>query len=88
MTKRLFNSAAVFCFAAILLSFGVSKMSAQTTDGSIAVQTMDTTKALLTGAHLVLTEKDMSSDWIDLRVDLPTRRAIVAPRSLEDVFGR
>ena len=58
MTKRLFNGAAVFCFAAILLLFGISKVSAQTTNGSIVVQTMDSTKALLPGTHLVLTDNE------------------------------
>jgi hypothetical protein len=58
MTKRLFTDAAVCLVVAIILSFSVSKVSAQTTTGSIVVQTMDPTKALLPGTHLVLTDNE------------------------------
>jgi hypothetical protein len=58
MLKRIFSSLAFLLFAGTMLSFAPTVASAQTTSGSITVQTMDPTKALLPGAHLVLTDND------------------------------
>jgi hypothetical protein len=57
MIKRLLNSAVPrYWAAAILLSLTALAASAQTTNGSITVQTMDTTKALIPETHLTLTD--------------------------------
>lgn len=53
MIQRFANGVAFSSFALILLSL-TSVAAAQTTSGSIVVQTMDSTKALLPGTHLIL----------------------------------
>lgn len=58
MFKRLLSRTAMLLIAGITFSFACTVTSAQTTNGSITVQTMDATKALLPGAHLVLTDSE------------------------------
>jgi len=58
MLIRFANRAVVFSFTAILILLSASMVIAQTTNGSIVVQTMDLTKALLPGTHLVLTDNE------------------------------
>ena len=55
MFKRLLSGLATLVFAGIMLSLATA-VSAQTTSGSITIQTMDSTKALLPGTHLLLTD--------------------------------
>ena len=57
MFKRLLSGPAILIFAGIMLSLA-TVVSAQTTNGSITIQTMDATKALLPGTHLVLTDNE------------------------------
>src|ERR1035437_133244 len=57
MFKRLLSAPAILIFAGIMLSLA-TVVSAQTTNGSITIQTMDATKALLPGTHLVLTDNE------------------------------
>lgn len=57
MFKRLLSAPATLILAGIMLSLA-SVVSAQTTNGSITIQTMDSTKALLPGAHLLLTDTE------------------------------
>ena len=56
MIKRLLLCGAVL-FAVNVFSF-TPTVSAQTIDGSIVIQTMDATKALVAGTHLVLTDTE------------------------------
>ena len=56
MIKRLLSCAAVLFAVNVFLPTPAAL--AQTTAGSITIQTMDATKALLPGTHLVLTDKD------------------------------
>src|ERR1035437_6315359 len=58
MFKRLLSGPALAISAGIIFSLAATVASAQTTNGSITIQTMDTTKALLPGAHLVLTDNE------------------------------
>src|ERR1035437_2283377 len=58
MFKRLLSGPALAISAGIIFSLAATVASAQTTNGSIAIQTMDTTKALLPGTHLVLTDNE------------------------------
>src|ERR1019366_10711866 len=55
MFKRLLSAPATLILAGIMLSLATA-VSAQTTSGSITIQTMDSTKALLPGTHLLLTD--------------------------------
>src|ERR1035437_5884019 len=57
MFKRLLSAPATLILAGIMLALA-TVVSAQTTTGSITIQTMDTTKALLPGTHLVLTDNE------------------------------
>ncbi len=57
MFKRLLSGPATLLFAGIMLSLA-TVVSAQTTNGSITIQTMDATKALLPGTHLVLRDNE------------------------------
>jgi hypothetical protein len=57
MFKRLLSGPAILIFAGIMLSLA-TVVSAQTTNGSITIQTMDSTKALLPGTHLLLTDTE------------------------------
>ena len=57
MFKRLLSAPATLILAGIMLSLA-TVVSAQTTNGSITIQTMDSTKALLPGTHLVLTDNE------------------------------
>lgn len=57
MINRLLNRPVLVLLMAVVFSFGLS-MSAQTSNGSITVQTMDPTKALLPDTHLVLTDNE------------------------------
>jgi Carboxypeptidase regulatory-like domain len=57
--KRLFSSPALLVFTAgIMLSLAPIAASAQSTNGSITILTMDSTRALLPGTHLVLRDND------------------------------
>jgi hypothetical protein len=56
MLKGLLSRAAILVSAGIMFSLVSTAVLAQTTTGSITVQTMDATKALVTGAQLVLTD--------------------------------
>ena len=56
MIKRLLSCAAVLCAVNVFILAPTA--SAQTTSGSITIQTMDATKALLPGTHLVLTDNE------------------------------
>src|SRR6266702_2255912 len=58
MFKGLLSRPAILVFAGILFSLASGVASAQTSNGSIAIQTMDATKALLPGTHLVLTDNE------------------------------
>jgi hypothetical protein len=59
MIKRLLNGALLCTWVAgAILSLTAFVASAQTTDGSITVQTTDSTKALLAGTHLVLRDNE------------------------------
>jgi hypothetical protein len=59
MFKRLRNGSALFsCAAVIVFSLASFVASAQTTNGSITIETMDATKALLQGTHLVLIDNE------------------------------
>ncbi len=58
MFKRLLSRPAILIVLGITFSLASSVASAQTADGSITVQTMDTTKALVPAAHLVLTDNE------------------------------
>jgi Carboxypeptidase regulatory-like domain len=56
MFKRLLSGPAIAIFAGIIFSLAATAASAQTTNGSITIETLDSTKALLPGTHLVLTD--------------------------------
>ena len=56
MIRRFIHGVAVFACFALIVSAGSRVTLAQTTNGSIVVETMDPTKALLPGTHLVLTD--------------------------------
>src|ERR1017187_8096442 len=56
MFKRLLSGPALAISAGIIFSLAATVASAQTTNGSIAIETLDSTKALLPGTHLVLTD--------------------------------
>ncbi len=56
MNKRLLFGAIFVVSVNVFSMMNCSIASAQTTDGSIAIQTMDATKALIPGARLVLTD--------------------------------
>jgi hypothetical protein len=56
MIKRFIHDAAFFALIVNVFSLAHSIALAQTTDGSITIQTMDATKALVPGTHLVLTD--------------------------------
>ena len=58
MLNRLLSRPAILILAGILFLFAPTVAPAQTTSGSITVQTMDPSKALLPGAHLVLTDNE------------------------------
>src|ERR1035437_4613220 len=57
MFKRLLSAPATLILAGIMLALA-TVVSAQTTNGSITIQTMDSTKALLPGTHLLLTDTE------------------------------
>jgi hypothetical protein len=56
MIKRLLSGAVVLFAVNVFIPHPTA--SAQTTDGSITIQTTDSTKALLPGTHLVLTDNE------------------------------
>jgi len=56
MIKRLLSGAAFVLFSVNVFFSACTVAFAQTTDGSITIQTIDTTKALIPGTHLVLTD--------------------------------
>lgn len=56
MIRSFIHGMAVFACLALIVSAGSRVALAQTTTGSIVVETMDPTKALLPGTHLVLTD--------------------------------
>jgi Carboxypeptidase regulatory-like domain len=58
MFKRLLSRPANLILAGILFSLASTAAFAQSTNGSITIQTMDATKALLPGTHLVLRDND------------------------------
>ena len=59
MLKRLLSSPALLVLTAgVMLSLAPIAASAQSTNGSITIQTMDSTRALLPDTHLVLTDKE------------------------------
>src|SRR6266567_6044736 len=58
MFKGLLSRPAILVFAGITFALASSVAFAQTTTGSITIQTMDATKALLPGTHLALTDNE------------------------------
>ena len=56
MFKRLLSRPVSLILAGILFSLASTVALAQATSGSITIQTMDATKALLPGTHLLLTD--------------------------------
>jgi hypothetical protein len=56
MFKRLLIGPVIAILAGIMFSLTATVASAQTTNGSITIETLDSTKALLPGTHLVLTD--------------------------------
>ena len=58
MFKRLVSRSAILISVGITFALASTVAVAQATNGSINIQTMDSTRALLPGTHLVLTDNE------------------------------